>query len=77
LVPSWQSKKKAAEDALWADEANNKHALKQAELEKKKQAEAEKRALLKSLEAQENAELEVRCLFMLTGNFLFRSMVVS
>ncbi len=37
-----QSKKKAAEDALWADEANNKNAQKKAEEDRKRAVEAEK-----------------------------------
>jgi hypothetical protein len=37
-----QSKKKAADDALWADEANNKNAQKKAEEDRKRAVEAEK-----------------------------------
>jgi hypothetical protein len=51
------SKAKAAEDALWADEKNNKQAQRKAEEEARRQAEATKRAELKALQAREEAEL--------------------
>ena len=42
LLRGRQSKKKEAEDALWADEANNKNAQKKAEEDRKRAVEAEK-----------------------------------
>lgn len=51
------AKQKAEEDAKWEDEKNNKYLLKQKqELEKQKLA-AEKRAMLKALEAKDQASL--------------------
>ncbi len=45
-----QAKSKAAEDALWADEKNNKSLQRKQEEEARRQVEAQKRAELKALQ---------------------------